>query len=138
MVYYDICSADHIDPGYLVLGVDYFLGDPVQNHDGEQGFDRPAWFAKARVNAADVLPGWVEGVKQKYGMCLCKTYLIQSSYRRVGKGVHGISYSAVGKLVYTKRKMTEFNRYCVIQAIALVHPTYSSSSAVTCSQPVSR
>ncbi|KAF9497704.1 alpha/beta-hydrolase [Pleurotus eryngii] len=52
--------------GYLVLG----------------GFDRSAWFAKARVNAADVLPGWIDGVRQKYG-------------------VHGISYSAVGKSIDT-------------------------------------
>ncbi|KAF4590084.1 hypothetical protein EYR38_009382 [Pleurotus pulmonarius] len=63
--------------GYLVLGVDYFLGDPVQNHDGEQGFDRPAWFAKARENAADVLPGWVEGVKQKYGYCFGAPYVFE-------------------------------------------------------------
>ncbi|KAG9227518.1 hypothetical protein CCMSSC00406_0000836 [Pleurotus cornucopiae] len=89
--------------GYLVLGVDYFLGDPVQNHDGEQGFDRPAWFAKARVNAADVLPGWIDGVRQKYG-------------------VHGISYSAVG-YCFGAPYVFELLSGDMVSAGAVAHPT---------------
>lgn len=97
-----------------MLGVDYFLGDPVQNHDGEQGFDRPAWFAKARVNAADVLPGWVDGVRQKYGMCAGKTYIVQTSHQRAGIGVHGISYSAVGKSIDIIGTLTGLNGYGIM------------------------
>ncbi|KAJ8518990.1 hypothetical protein ONZ45_g3976 [Pleurotus djamor] len=54
--------------GYLVLGPDYFLGDPVQDHDGEEGFDRAAWFAKARANTEEVLPKWIQAVKETYGV----------------------------------------------------------------------
>jgi len=53
--------------GFIVLGPDYFFGDPVQNHNGEEGFDRSAWFDKSVKNAAECVPRWLEAVKQIYG-----------------------------------------------------------------------
>ncbi|KAL0571465.1 hypothetical protein V5O48_010501 [Marasmius crinis-equi] len=53
--------------GFIVVGIDYFLGDPVHLHDNEQGFDRDAWFAKSRAQAERLIPSWLEAVKQKFG-----------------------------------------------------------------------
>lgn len=53
--------------GFIAMGLDYFFGDPIQNHDNEEGFDRSAWFAKSRKQADDCLPNWIEAVKAKYG-----------------------------------------------------------------------
>jgi hypothetical protein len=50
-----------------VLGVDYFFGDPIQNHTNEEGWDRPAWMAKSRKAAGESVPKWFEAVKEKYG-----------------------------------------------------------------------
>ncbi|KAL0948567.1 hypothetical protein HGRIS_011126 [Hohenbuehelia grisea] len=57
----------YADNGFTALGIDYFLGDPVHKHEGEEGFDRPAWFAKSRKNAAEVFPKWFEAVKEEFG-----------------------------------------------------------------------
>ncbi|RDB27331.1 Protein AIM2 [Hypsizygus marmoreus] len=56
--------AEH---GYLVLGIDYFLGDPVHAHSQEADFDRQAWMDKSRANAAKVAPKWLESVREIYG-----------------------------------------------------------------------
>ncbi|KAF7972742.1 hypothetical protein HWV62_17098 [Athelia sp. TMB] len=53
--------------GFTVLGPDYFFGDPVQNHDDEEGFDRQAWIAKSRRQADACVPGWLEATREKYG-----------------------------------------------------------------------
>jgi hypothetical protein len=53
--------------GYHVLGIDYFFGDPIQNHDGEVGFNRTAWINKSRQQATDSLPKWTEQVKKDVG-----------------------------------------------------------------------
>ncbi|KAJ7773661.1 Alpha/Beta hydrolase protein [Mycena maculata] len=52
--------------GFVVAGIDYFLGDPVHIHT-EEGFDRSAWFEKARKQADEVLPKWLEEVRKLYG-----------------------------------------------------------------------
>jgi hypothetical protein len=50
----------------LVLGIDYFLGDPVYVHT-EENFDRSAWMAKSQAQAAGVLPDWLKAVRETYG-----------------------------------------------------------------------
>jgi hypothetical protein len=57
----------HVNAGFTVLGPDYFFGDPIQNHMNEEGWDRPAWMAKSRKAAGELVPKWFEAVKEKYG-----------------------------------------------------------------------
>ncbi|KAJ6516864.1 Alpha/Beta hydrolase protein [Mycena vitilis] len=52
--------------GFLVLGLDYMLGDPWDAHPDE-GFDRDTWIAMARVRAQEVTPKWLEAVRKQYG-----------------------------------------------------------------------
>jgi hypothetical protein len=51
-----------------VLGPDYFFGDPIQDHDNEEGFDKPAWMAKSKKQADECVPKWLEAVKEKFGL----------------------------------------------------------------------
>jgi len=44
--------------------LDYFFGDPIQNHTNEEGWDRPAWMAKSRKAAGESVPKWFETVKE--------------------------------------------------------------------------
>ncbi|EGP85734.1 uncharacterized protein MYCGRDRAFT_74155 [Zymoseptoria tritici IPO323] len=60
--------------GYLVLGPDYFRGDPVYKHStnptdpsANPDFDFGAWLAKHQAFSDPFVPKWVEEVKQKYG-----------------------------------------------------------------------
>ncbi|TFY53870.1 hypothetical protein EVG20_g9938 [Dentipellis fragilis] len=54
--------------GYLVLGPDYFEGDPVHHHVGlEPGFDVKKWYEPKRERANDLVPPWIEAVKELYG-----------------------------------------------------------------------
>jgi dienelactone hydrolase len=53
--------------GYHVLGVDYFLGDPLGNHTSEPDFDLIAWITKSRTQAREVLPKWIAAVRAEYG-----------------------------------------------------------------------
>ena len=53
--------------GFIVLGIDYFLGDPIQLHNDEPGFDRKAWSAKSKAQANEVFPKWIEEVRKIYG-----------------------------------------------------------------------
>ncbi|KAI8192315.1 hypothetical protein K4K53_009154 [Colletotrichum sp. SAR 10_77] len=61
------------DAGYLVLGLDYFRGDPVWKHRKDRndtsnpGFDYEAWKRKHTAFADVAVPKWVEAVKQQYG-----------------------------------------------------------------------
>jgi len=62
------------DAGYLVLGLDYFRGDPVWKHRKDKndtttdpGFDHKAWMAKHMAFADEIVPKWVKEVKGKYG-----------------------------------------------------------------------
>ncbi|KAJ6568955.1 Alpha/Beta hydrolase protein [Mycena capillaripes] len=52
--------------GFFVLGIDYFLGDPVYKHT-EEGFSFEAWFPPARAKAVEVTPKWIEEVRKQYG-----------------------------------------------------------------------
>ncbi|KAF9256230.1 alpha/beta-hydrolase [Marasmius fiardii PR-910] len=53
--------------GFVVVGINYFLGDPIHLHDKEAGFNRDAWFVKARAQAKKILPAWLEAIKKTYG-----------------------------------------------------------------------
>ncbi|KAJ7663163.1 hypothetical protein DFH06DRAFT_986911, partial [Mycena polygramma] len=54
---------------FCVLGIDYFLGDPIHNHT-EEGFDRDAWIGKSRATAQELAPKWIEAVRKQYvGYC---------------------------------------------------------------------
>ncbi|TFK21073.1 alpha/beta-hydrolase [Coprinopsis marcescibilis] len=53
--------------GFHVLGPDYFFGDPIQNHDGEAGFNQTEWMDKSIQQADANLPGWITKVKETYG-----------------------------------------------------------------------
>ncbi|KAF8060663.1 Alpha/Beta hydrolase protein [Lyophyllum atratum] len=64
--------AEH---GFLVLGIDYFFGDPVYLHT-EEGFDRNAWIQNAREKAAPIFPGWLQKVRETYGYCFGAPYAL--------------------------------------------------------------
>ncbi|KAL7911408.1 dienelactone hydrolase [Trichoderma velutinum] len=57
--------------GYLTLGVDYFLGDPVSKHSltplSDPTFDFEAWKSKHLKSSEEVGARWVRNVKTKYG-----------------------------------------------------------------------
>ncbi|TEB22148.1 alpha/beta-hydrolase [Coprinellus micaceus] len=59
--------------GYHVLGLDYFFGDPIQNHTDfdlvpfDPDFDFDEWIAKSRQQAAAALPSWIDAVRRRYG-----------------------------------------------------------------------
>jgi dienelactone hydrolase len=62
------------DAGYLVLGLDYFRGDPVWKHrksrddrETEPDFDYEAWKKKHTTFANENVPKWVAAVKKEYG-----------------------------------------------------------------------
>ncbi|TFK23740.1 alpha/beta-hydrolase [Coprinopsis marcescibilis] len=53
--------------GFHVLGIDYFLGDPVHLHLDNPDFDRVAWVAKSQKQAQESVPKWIAEVKRTYG-----------------------------------------------------------------------
>lgn len=61
------------DAGYLVLGLDYFRGDPVWKHRKDRNdnsnpdFDYEAWKRKHIAFADEAVPRWVDEVKQTFG-----------------------------------------------------------------------
>lgn len=57
--------AEH---GFLVLGIDYFFGDAVHLHSDAEGFDRNAWIQNARTKANAAFPGWLQKVRETYGV----------------------------------------------------------------------
>ncbi len=46
--------------------MDYFLGDPVYIHK-EPDFDRQAWMVKSKEQAKELMPGWLDAIREKYG-----------------------------------------------------------------------
>ncbi|KAK4456276.1 hypothetical protein QBC34DRAFT_389477 [Podospora aff. communis PSN243] len=59
--------------GYLVLGLDYFRGDPIskyratRNDPPPPGFDHPAWLAKHFAFAEAHVEPWTAAVREKFG-----------------------------------------------------------------------
>lgn len=66
------------DAGFLVLGMDYFRGDPVWKHRKDRNdrsnpdFDYEAWKRKHTAFANEAVPKWVKEVKEKYGQPITK------------------------------------------------------------------
>ncbi|KAK6723243.1 hypothetical protein SNK04_002094 [Fusarium graminearum] len=66
------------DAGYLVLGLDYFRGDPVWKHRKDRhdnrnpDFDYEAWKRKHTAFADKAVPKWVDAVKKSYGTSTSK------------------------------------------------------------------
>ncbi|KAL4889335.1 hypothetical protein BDV59DRAFT_195749 [Aspergillus ambiguus] len=66
------------DAGYLVLGLDYFRGDPVWKHRRDRhdhsnpDFDYEAWKRKHMAFANEAVPRWVNEVKKTYGQTSTK------------------------------------------------------------------
>jgi hypothetical protein len=58
--------------GFIVVGPDYFFGDPIDLHTGKEGWDRQAWMAKSRRAADECVPKWFEAVKEEYGQQLSR------------------------------------------------------------------
>jgi hypothetical protein len=56
------------NPGFSVVGLDYFLGDRLYEHT-EEGFDQWAWGHAARAKALEITPRWIEEVRKQYGLC---------------------------------------------------------------------
>ncbi|KAJ3987147.1 Alpha/Beta hydrolase protein [Lentinula detonsa] len=89
--------------GFTVLGIDYFMGDPVHSHDGEEGFDRAKWMEKSHKIAHEVIPKWWEAVNRKYG--------------------NEANYCVVGYCFGAKYTM-ELSNDDAIVAAALAHPAF--------------
>jgi len=94
--------------GFIVLGPDYFFGDPIQNHDNEEGFDRPAWIAKSKKQADECVPKWLEAVKEKFGTT-------------------GTKYSAVG-YCFGAPYTLDLGATSFIVAAAFAHPAFLEES----------
>ncbi|RBR25046.1 uncharacterized protein FIESC28_02170 [Fusarium coffeatum] len=65
------------DAGYLVLGLDYFRGDPVWKHRKDRhtqnpDFDYEAWKRKHTAFADEAVPKWVTAVKKAYSTSTTK------------------------------------------------------------------
>jgi dienelactone hydrolase len=94
--------------GFIVLGPDYFFGDPIQNHANEEGFDRPAWMAKSKKQADECVPKWLEAVKEKFGTT-------------------GTKYSAVG-YCFGAPYTVDLGATDFIVAAAVAHPAFLEES----------
>ncbi|KAJ7074765.1 Alpha/Beta hydrolase protein [Mycena amicta] len=53
--------------GFHVLGIDYFLGDPIYLHADDKEFKWEPWYEQARKQARDCLPKWLEEVRKIHG-----------------------------------------------------------------------
>ncbi|KAK0493450.1 hypothetical protein EDD18DRAFT_1333808 [Armillaria luteobubalina] len=52
--------------GFIVVGVDYFLRDPMHIHP-EPWFDRHAWLERSKQQARELMPEWLNAIYEKYG-----------------------------------------------------------------------
>ncbi|KAF2192418.1 NAD(P)-binding protein [Zopfia rhizophila CBS 207.26] len=79
------------DSGYLVLGLDYFRGNPVWKHrknrhdkTTEPNFDYEAWKKKHTAFANEAVPKWINAVKGQYGKAgpkyVCVGYCFGATY----------------------------------------------------------
>ncbi|KIJ54241.1 hypothetical protein M422DRAFT_154039 [Sphaerobolus stellatus SS14] len=63
--------------GFLILAVDYFEGDPIQNNRDKPGFDHKAWITPKLERAKEVIaPKWTEAVLEKYGYCFGAPFVL--------------------------------------------------------------
>lgn len=52
--------------GFVVVGIDYFEGDPIYLHANEEGFDRPAWFRRMLARSQELEPKWFDAIKERF------------------------------------------------------------------------
>ncbi|KAI0801391.1 alpha/beta-hydrolase [Fomes fomentarius] len=53
--------------GWLVVGLDYFEGDSMQNHPDRNALDFPSWLKGKQERAPVLIEPWVEAIKRDYG-----------------------------------------------------------------------
>ncbi|KAL6303980.1 Alpha/Beta hydrolase protein [Sparassis latifolia] len=53
--------------GYLVLALDYFVGDSISKHVSKPGFQVSEWVEPKVAQANEMVPRWLEAVKEQYG-----------------------------------------------------------------------
>ncbi|KAK7039385.1 protein AIM2 [Favolaschia claudopus] len=53
--------------GFHVVGIDYFMGDPISNHN-EPGFKWEEWLDAKRKLSAEITPKWIQAIRERYGM----------------------------------------------------------------------
>ncbi|ORX95663.1 hypothetical protein BCR34DRAFT_628992 [Clohesyomyces aquaticus] len=87
------------DAGYIVLGLDYFRGDPVWKHRKDRhdrsdpNFDYEAWKRKHMAFADEAVPKWVDAVVRRYrdsqAKFVCVGYCFGAPYvcEELAKGV---------------------------------------------------
>ena len=53
--------------GFYVLGVDYFFGEYISQHDDVPGFDRLQWAKNKLDYALGVTDKWIDAVRELHG-----------------------------------------------------------------------
>ncbi|KDQ51147.1 hypothetical protein JAAARDRAFT_41412 [Jaapia argillacea MUCL 33604] len=53
--------------GFIVLGPDYFFGNPVHLARETPNFDQDGWMNAAKDKTTEILPSWLKAAKEKYG-----------------------------------------------------------------------
>jgi len=53
--------------GFFVAGIDYFEGDPIHLSREKPNWNLNEWIEGKRKRADEILPVWVEAIKDKYG-----------------------------------------------------------------------
>ena len=64
--------------GYTVLGIDYFFGDNISSHIGQDGFEMMPWAMGKFETARKETPRWIEEVRKIYGKLLT-TYFVRQT-----------------------------------------------------------
>jgi len=95
------------EQGFLVLGLDYFFGDPIYIHNDDTGFDRGAWMDKSKANARKHEPEWFKAIQERYG--------------------RELTYSAVG-YCFGAPFVCEALAVEKVSAGAIVHPAFLNES----------
>ncbi|KAJ7582192.1 dienelactone hydrolase [Mycena floridula] len=111
--------------GFLVLGIDYFRGDPVQNHrkhrndtETDPGFDFEAWKGKHHAFADENVPKWMEAVRQQFGDEKTK-------------------YASVGYCFGAPYVMNTLTAGSIVSVGAIAHPAFLNESHFrACTKPI--
>ncbi|KAL2213783.1 dienelactone hydrolase [Sarocladium strictum] len=102
--------------GYLVLGVDYFLGDSVTKYSktplNDPNFDMGAWVAKHLHPSEEVARKWVKNVKAKYG------------------ADDKVKFGAVGYCWGARFVCEQLSEEGICSAGAIAHPSFVNESHV--------
>lgn len=54
--------------GYTVLGIDYFFGDNISRHLGQDGFEMMPWAMSKFEKAQKETPRWIDEIRKIYGI----------------------------------------------------------------------